>query len=578
MAFRDILKQNRQQGSGLISSMATAAAASAREKLDIRNPLFKSGSLMNAIFPNVKGYQYKEKTSKLKTSPELNLSSDKLDTIAQSTSIAAKNSIVLPSMARDMFLVKQNIIKMVKLQGGKPTTKSGDWFARQAARENQYESQFAKKSTSPTAKALPEQKSFLDSILGFFKGGFLSLLVKGGLLYFIGKYFTSEEFKTEVNKITDVLFKTLFGEDYKVKLKSIIEDVISNVSLAFLGYIAMIKLVEFAMAGLKTGLIALELGMLKAVSAIGAVGAGGLIGAIGALVAFAYWLIKNDSRQKTAPDEFGNVQGGMTPDMSSAISYGETASSTDAEVRQARENMRKSDDPAVRAAALELDKNDAKKALSSPTQTPPSTSPTPTSTAPTTSSAVTFKSLSVEQQNALLDKQFEKEGNKPGNLAYDLNNPGAMQFKPWMEKYGAVRDPNRGEGVHKGTFARFPTLQQGREAQRQLWLSKYGDMPLDQAIDKWTGASINPNKSEITNYKNSLFAAVGAPSVSGSAIASSSTAVADGRSAMAFQPPVIMNSPQTINNVSNGGGGGLAAASSVFDTEFGKLLIERSVG
>ena len=84
-------------------------------------------------------------------------------------------------MARDFFLVKQNILKLVRASGQKPQTNADAFFSRQMAREVAYESKFATKtpkvSTSPTKV---EPKKSESSGLGFGIMGILGTL--GGLL------------------------------------------------------------------------------------------------------------------------------------------------------------------------------------------------------------------------------------------------------------------------------------------------------------------------------------------------------------------------------------------------------------
>lgn len=177
MAFRDLVKQQRQSGSGIVSSVGSAVGSSVKESMDIRNYLFKSGSLLNTLFPNVKGFKPSNAGSKSKTSPTSILSSgsslsdSKLDAISQNTQIAAKNSNILPSMARDMNVMRQNIIKLVKLSGGTAATRADMFFLKSKDRENLYESQFTKSSseTSPTkAEGAASNKLGLKDILSIF--------------------------------------------------------------------------------------------------------------------------------------------------------------------------------------------------------------------------------------------------------------------------------------------------------------------------------------------------------------------------------------------------------------------------
>jgi hypothetical protein len=158
--------------------------------------------------------------------------SKKLDTISKNTQTTAQNSIVLSSMAKDMFLVKENLIKLVKLQGGTPRTRSVDWLSRQTARESALESERTA-SKSPTSVMSKESKKdkgvfssmmgFLTPLLGFLTGflgkGILTKLLAGGLilgiLKLIGegvrKFFTDEEFR---KKVLDSIGKA-FTESWK---------------------------------------------------------------------------------------------------------------------------------------------------------------------------------------------------------------------------------------------------------------------------------------------------------------------------------------------------------------------------
>ena len=194
MAFKDVLKKQRQSGSGILSSVAGAAGAQAREALDIRNILFSKGSLLSALFPNVKGFKAGDKMAKPsslvseKSPTSVDLSDAKLDTINQNTKISAKNSMVLPSMARDMNVMRQNIVKMVKLSGGKPSTSADMFFMKASEREKSYESQIqGTKSLSPTNLSSNEDDKKSDKKGAGFKSliaGFLLLLGIGIIALF----------------------------------------------------------------------------------------------------------------------------------------------------------------------------------------------------------------------------------------------------------------------------------------------------------------------------------------------------------------------------------------------------------
>ena len=106
MAFLDIVKSQRKQGSGILSSLSAASQQSSLEKMDPRNRLFKSGGILNALFPNVKGYQATDKkSSKISSSPSALSSVDNVAELSVQLNFIGKNTLVLPSMARDMYLV-----------------------------------------------------------------------------------------------------------------------------------------------------------------------------------------------------------------------------------------------------------------------------------------------------------------------------------------------------------------------------------------------------------------------------------------------------------------------------------------
>lgn len=174
----DILKQE-YQSKGIVGGLASATGKRIREKLDIRNALFGGSGVGSLIGRKVFGKGYsaiadKSSADKLssQTAPILAAQSDKLDVISTNTQITAKNSMTLPSMARDMNVMRQNIIKMVKLQGGAATNKADAFFSKSKDRESMYESLFTKKEkTKPVSSPIKvdnknESGGFLSTIMG----------------------------------------------------------------------------------------------------------------------------------------------------------------------------------------------------------------------------------------------------------------------------------------------------------------------------------------------------------------------------------------------------------------------------
>ena len=148
----DIYKSEKRSGGGLGSTLGKAAL----EKIDPRQ-MFNQKGLMAAMLPSLfKAYSATPKSNTMSsklTSPSLDtgaLESQLVD-IAVNTRLTAKNTMVLPMMARDSNLTKLNIMKLVKLQGGKATKSSDMFWKNSAAREQEYESKFSKEKTkTPT--------------------------------------------------------------------------------------------------------------------------------------------------------------------------------------------------------------------------------------------------------------------------------------------------------------------------------------------------------------------------------------------------------------------------------------------
>ena len=94
--------------------------------------------------------------------------------------IIAKNTMVLPGLARDMKNLSQNIQKLVKLKGGKSTSSASDFFRKQ--KDKAYGKLKPGKSKSPTSaavgKAAPKTgvMDILGNIAGFIGGALIEAI------------------------------------------------------------------------------------------------------------------------------------------------------------------------------------------------------------------------------------------------------------------------------------------------------------------------------------------------------------------------------------------------------------------
>ena len=172
-SLADLIKSRRSSGGSIAGSLSYGFKERMKEVFDPRRML-NQGGLMTALFPSLKSYKAGSGKNIKKLNPIIGdnsstLSEPILESIRISTKTSAKNSLVLPSMARDIFVMNKNIKQMVKIFGGKPKDSADEWFSRQAAREAAYESRFgaktkSKKDTKPTPEKEPDKKGFFRTI------------------------------------------------------------------------------------------------------------------------------------------------------------------------------------------------------------------------------------------------------------------------------------------------------------------------------------------------------------------------------------------------------------------------------
>ena len=173
--FSDLVKYQKSQGKGVVGSLTGAIGQATLQKIDPRNYLFNRRGTLATLFPGLKGYQAKTSSEKLSSGAGGGLSEGqvevigtKLDQLSGVMSVVAKNSISMPMMARDMNVMRQNIVKLVKAQGVKPAQRADAFFMRASEREKAYESQFGKKpllSPTPVKPQQTEQQSLLQTLV-----------------------------------------------------------------------------------------------------------------------------------------------------------------------------------------------------------------------------------------------------------------------------------------------------------------------------------------------------------------------------------------------------------------------------
>ena len=212
----EIYKAEKERGGGVLSTLGKRA----KEKFDPRQMFNQKGFAAAALPSLFKAYDAVGKTKKIKELSESGrggFSSAVLEsgigTLITETreakihsKIAAKNSESLPIMARDMNLMRQNITKLVKLQGGTAASRADMFFMKSGERESAYENRFTKeggRSKTPTQVDVKPKEDSKSGIFGVLGGifslitGAIGTIVKtavssvGGILSFVGGILSS---------------------------------------------------------------------------------------------------------------------------------------------------------------------------------------------------------------------------------------------------------------------------------------------------------------------------------------------------------------------------------------------------
>lgn len=146
-----IFKSELKGGKGTIGGLASALGKTTLEKIDPRNILFGGKGVGSVVGQRVFGRGYKgapERVSKISQELADKPSLD-LQPVVNELKILNKSNVVLPLMARDMNIMRQNIVKLVKTQGVKPSTRADAFFLKAGERESAIESQRQRLSAQP---------------------------------------------------------------------------------------------------------------------------------------------------------------------------------------------------------------------------------------------------------------------------------------------------------------------------------------------------------------------------------------------------------------------------------------------
>jgi hypothetical protein len=176
----EIIAYKRSQGGSVTGSLAGGIKERLKEKFDPRQLVNQRG-LLAALFPGLKAYQAKTSAKELSSSSLQRTSFDEikpiLETISFNTKVTAKNTMVLPALHRDVNVIRQNMVKLVKMKGGDARTKADMYFVKAKDREDKYEREL-KKERNKSRELSNLKDGEKDDKKGLL-GTILSSIVKG---------------------------------------------------------------------------------------------------------------------------------------------------------------------------------------------------------------------------------------------------------------------------------------------------------------------------------------------------------------------------------------------------------------
>lgn len=165
---------------GILSSLGSSVMKKTRERLDVRNALFGGSGLMSLTGQKIFGKGYNPLGSDLSTrsttpSPtdttlnELSSSSERQERLLK---VIAKNTLNMNYMARDMNVIRQNVISLTKKIVGKASRGADALFFNSAKRGQLLQE---KKATAETATT-PTTTSSSTSLFGGIVSGLMGVV------------------------------------------------------------------------------------------------------------------------------------------------------------------------------------------------------------------------------------------------------------------------------------------------------------------------------------------------------------------------------------------------------------------
>lgn len=609
----EVVRRQRKEGQGAIGALTSALGQKTLEAIDPRRMLNQKG-LLTSLFPSLKAYQAKGSAERISrasadlsssTAPMLQEMNVKLDIVGTNTRLTAKNTMMMPAMARDMNVMRQNIVKLVKLQGGKASTRADAFFMRAREREASYESQFGRSQPVTTTTPTPEKKdSGGPGILGML-GGALGLSAVIGTL------------SKAITSIPSLLLQGLSS------IPNLIAAGLSSLTSLLAGGLKIgFDLAKGAASVVGSGLKSAGssiLSIIRAAAGFLMSGPGLAILGVGGVTALLAYLLANEKTKYGDTEKSGSTMD-MEMDGASDASvpipsggYADTAN----EEALARVRARQRDESATDPGYIPPNATPSPAMQTAPTVAPP---PTPDSTSPRLVPSVPPEELGGINYSSYAQTVGQRESGGDYKAVNTLGFLGKYQFgAAALEDMGLIK-----KGASKGgnkvlNDSSNWTIEGGKEAflnnaalQEQTManytkqnfrsLKRLGVVNEETPPEKVAGylasahlvgpggaAALSRGEVRKDAYGTSAqsYFKLGsvsqsdvqpAPSTSGAQVAAATSAVSDSQS-MQMQQPVVLNAP-TTNNVSQGQGGGQISGimADTMDKELASLLVDRMVG
>lgn len=227
----DVIKKRRSMSQSRTRSLAGSLKEKFLEKIDPRQFLNQSG-VLTALFPSLKAFKStginETKLTPISVIKQIE-ENPSLDRTIKNTKIAAINFGLLPNISRDVNVMKQNLIKVVKYATGNAATKADAFFLKRKEYEKLYESKYSdyeKKEKNSKVEKVEKQKK-----KGFSWMNFLTVVGTGAASALVIDFLINKE-QSVAYKLYEKIKEQVIGfkDEIKEYVSSLYQSIEKNIS------------------------------------------------------------------------------------------------------------------------------------------------------------------------------------------------------------------------------------------------------------------------------------------------------------------------------------------------------------